>query len=62
MMIATLNNNLTNVLFYIQDSGGEGNESDSDSDIPDELKQDYIDELTGEARSHRLIYNVFLRI
>lgn len=39
-------------MFY-QDS--EGNDSDSDSDIPDELKQDYIDEITGEARSHRLV-------
>lgn len=39
-------------MFY-QDS--EGNDSDSDSDIPDELKQDYIDEITGEARSHRYV-------
>ncbi|KAL8602932.1 hypothetical protein ACOMHN_057242 [Nucella lapillus] len=28
-------------------------ESDSDSDIPDELKQDYIDELTGETHSYK---------
>ena len=42
-------------MFYKQDSCGEGNDSDSDSEIPDELKQDYIDELTGEARSHRLV-------
>lgn len=27
--------------------------SDSDSDVPDELKQDYIDELTGEGKSNR---------
>ncbi|CAG2196872.1 VPS50 [Mytilus edulis] len=39
------------VFSYSFDS--EGNDSDSDSDIPDELKQDYIDEITGEARSHR---------
>lgn len=41
------------VFSYSFESGGEGNDSDSDSEIPDELKQDYIDELTGEARSHR---------
>ncbi|XP_041367289.1 syndetin-like [Gigantopelta aegis] len=34
------------------DHDGYG-DSDSDSDVPDELKQDYIDELTGETRSHR---------
>ncbi|KAK7500494.1 hypothetical protein BaRGS_00008401 [Batillaria attramentaria] len=28
-------------------------DSDSDSDIPDELKQDYIDELTGETHSYK---------
>ncbi|XP_012938430.1 syndetin [Aplysia californica] len=28
-------------------------DSDSDSDIPDELKKDYIDELTGEAHSYK---------
>ncbi|XP_067655152.1 syndetin-like [Haliotis asinina] len=28
-------------------------DSDSDSDVAEELKQDYIDELTGETRSHR---------
>ncbi|XP_033752043.1 syndetin-like isoform X2 [Pecten maximus] len=32
-----------------EDGGG----SDTDSDEPDELKQDYIDELTGEAQSNR---------
>lgn len=32
-----------------EDRGG----SDTDSDEPDELKQDYIDELTGEAQSNR---------
>lgn len=32
---------------------GEGyGDSDSDSDIPDELRQDYIDELTGETHSY----------
>ncbi|GFO41646.1 coiled-coil domain containing 132 [Plakobranchus ocellatus] len=28
-------------------------DSDSDSDIPDELKKDYIDEITGEAHSYK---------
>ncbi|BFZ05032.1 hypothetical protein BsWGS_08071 [Bradybaena similaris] len=28
-------------------------DSDSDSDIPEELKKDYIDELTGEAHSYK---------
>ncbi|XP_076450690.1 syndetin-like [Babylonia areolata] len=28
-------------------------DSDSDSDIPEELKQDYIDELTGETHSYK---------
>ncbi|XP_060572099.1 syndetin-like isoform X2 [Ruditapes philippinarum] len=32
------------------DNSGEEH-SDSDSDVPDELKQDYIDELTGETHS-----------
>lgn len=41
------------VFSYSFDSSGEGNDSDSDSEIPEELKQDYIDELPGEARSHR---------
>ncbi|KAK3102020.1 hypothetical protein FSP39_008187 [Pinctada imbricata] len=31
----------------------DDNDSDSDSDVPEELKQDYIDELTGEAKSNR---------
>ncbi|XP_062608119.1 syndetin-like isoform X1 [Saccostrea cucullata] len=35
------------------DDEDNGNLSDSDSDVPDELKQDYIDELTGEGRSNR---------
>nr|KAG5709161.1 hypothetical protein BaRGS_028617 [Batillaria attramentaria] len=34
------------------DTEGYG-DSDSDSDIPDELKQDYIDELTGETHSYK---------
>ena len=39
-----------NVLFQDNESGQE-DFSDSDSDIPDELKQDYIDELTGETHN-----------
>lgn len=31
----------------------EYKDSDSDSDIPDELKKDYIDELTGETHSYK---------
>ena len=38
------------VLLQDNDSGQE-DFSDSDSDIPDELKNDYIDELTGETHS-----------
>lgn len=34
------------------DDEDNGNLSDSDSDVPDELKQDYIDEVTGEGRSN----------
>ena len=35
-------------------------DSDSDEDIPDELKQDYIDEMTGDAPPVRK-YVSFLR-
>ena len=42
------------VLFQDNESDQE-DFSDSDSDIPDELKQDYIDELTGETHN-RYIY------
>ncbi|XP_048779720.2 syndetin-like isoform X2 [Ostrea edulis] len=37
------------------DDEDNGDLSDSDSDVPDELKQDYIDELTGEGKSNRQI-------
>ncbi|XP_052286176.1 syndetin-like isoform X2 [Dreissena polymorpha] len=33
------------------DDGSGGEYSDSDSDVPEELKQDFIDELTGETHS-----------
>lgn len=34
----------------MDDSGfGYKDDSDSDSDVPDELKQEFIDELAGEA-------------
>ena len=37
---------------FLQDNdSGQEDFSDSDSDIPDELKNDYIDELTGETHS-----------
>ena len=41
-------------LLYFQYSGVESHrtfsqDSDSDDDVPDELKQDFIDEQTGEA-------------
>ncbi|XP_022337065.2 syndetin-like isoform X3 [Crassostrea virginica] len=35
------------------DDEDNGNLTDSDSDVPDELKQDYIDEVTGEDRPSR---------
>lgn len=37
----------------MQDDEDNGNLTDSDSDVPDELKQDYIDEVTGEDRPSR---------
>ena len=33
---------------YAQEENGAGSDSDDDSDVPDELKQDYVDEMTGE--------------
>ena len=39
----------------IQDQEDGYGDSDSDSDIPDELKHDYIDELTGETHSYRWV-------
>ena len=36
--------------FVSQDHEDGYGDSDSDSDIPDELKKDYIDELTGETQ------------
>lgn len=36
---------------YYQDEMSAEEYSDSDSDVPDELKNDYIDELTGETHS-----------
>lgn len=44
---------LNEFLLSVQDDEDNGNLSDSDSDVPDELKQDYIDEVTGEGRSNR---------
>lgn len=37
----------------MQDHEDGYGDSDSDSDIPEELKKDYIDELTGEAHSYK---------
>ncbi|CAG5128982.1 unnamed protein product [Candidula unifasciata] len=42
-----------NILQLMDHEDGYG-DSDSDSDVPDELKKDYIDELTGEAHSYKL--------
>lgn len=44
---------LNEFLLFVKDNEDNGNLSDSDSDVPDELKQDYIDEVTGEGRSNR---------
>ena len=33
---------------YTKEENGAGSDSDDDSDVPDELKQDYVDEMTGE--------------
>jgi hypothetical protein len=38
-------------MYIWQDDYSGEEHSDSDSDVPDELKQDYIDELTGETHS-----------
>ena len=34
---------------YAQEENGSGSDTDDDSDVPDELKQDYVDEMTGES-------------
>ena len=39
------------LLLFQDDDSGQEDFSDSDSDIPDELKHDYIDELTGETHN-----------
>ena len=46
------------VLFQDNESDQE-DFSDSDSDIPDELKQDYIDELTGETHNRYLVPHLY---
>ena len=37
----------------MQETDHSYGDSDSDSDIPDELKKDYIDEITGETHSYK---------
>jgi len=38
-------------MLFSQEEEDNGEFSDSDSDVPEELKQDFIDELTGETHS-----------
>ena len=44
-------------LQFTDDSKGYAADSDSDDDIPDELKQDFVDEQTGEAPVRKYVGN-----
>ena len=49
LLFVSYKNNKPKYYFqYAQEENGAGSDSDDDSDVPDELKQDYVDEMTGE--------------